>query len=118
MKLVPLEDRIVVKPQDAEEKTAGGIVLPDTAREKPLMGKVIAVGSGKLLDNGSRAAMSVKKNDIVLYGKYSGSDIEIDGDDYKILRESEVLGIVEKYPAQQHQRTTEKSGGIQIWQNK
>ena len=96
MKLVPLEDRIVVKPQDAEEKTAGGIVLPDTAREKPLMGKVIAVGSGKLLDNGSRAAMSVKKNDVVLYGKYSGSDIEIDGDDYKILRESEVLGIVEK----------------------
>jgi chaperonin GroES len=96
MKLVPLEDRIVVKPQDAEEKTAGGIVLPDTAREKPLMGKVIAVGSGKLMDNGSRAAMTVKKNDIVLYGKYSGSDIEVDGDDYKILRESEVLGIVEK----------------------
>ena len=96
MKLVPLEDRIVVKPQDAEEKTAGGIVLPDTAREKPLMGKVIAVGSGKLLDNGSRAAMSVKKNDVVLYGKYSGSDVEIDGEDYKILRESEVLGIVEK----------------------
>jgi chaperonin GroES len=96
MKLVPLEDRIVVKPQDAEEKTPGGIVLPDTAREKPLMGKVIAVGSGKLLDNGARAAMSVKKNDVVLYGKYSGSDIEIDGDDYKILRESEVLGIVEK----------------------
>jgi len=96
MKLVPLEDRIVVKPQDAEEKTAGGIVLPDTAREKPLMGKVIAIGTGKLLDNGSRAAMSVKKNDVVLYGKYSGSDIKIDGDDYKILRESEVLGIVEK----------------------
>lgn len=96
MKLVPLEDRIVVKPQDAEEKTAGGIVLPDTAREKPLMGKVIAVGSGKLLDNGSRSPMNVKKNDVVLYGKYSGSDIEIDGDDYKILRESEVLGIVEK----------------------
>ena len=96
MKLVPLEDRIVVKPQDAEEKTAGGIVLPDAAREKPLMGKVIAVGAGKLMDNGSRAAMSVKKNDVVLYGKYSGSDIEIDGDDYKILRESEVLGIVEK----------------------
>ncbi len=96
MKLVPLEDRIVVKPQEAEEKTAGGIVLPDTAREKPLMGKVIAVGSGKLLDNGSRAPMSVKKNDVVLYGKYSGSDIEIDGNDVKILRESEVLGIVEK----------------------
>lgn len=96
MKLVPLEDRIVVKPKEAEEKTAGGIVLPDTAREKPLMGTVIAVGSGKLLDNGNRAAMNVKKNDVVLYGKYSGSDIEIDGEDYKILRESEVLGIVEK----------------------
>ncbi len=96
MKLLPLEDRIVVKPQDVEEKTAGGIVLPDTAREKPLMGKVIAVGAGKLLDNGRRAAMNVKKNDVVLYGKYSGSDIEIDGEDYKILRESEVLGIVEK----------------------
>ena len=96
MKLLPLEDRIVVKPQDVEEKTAGGIVLPDTAREKQLMGKVIAVGAGKLLDNGRRAAMNVKKNDVVLYGKYSGSDIEIDGEDYKILRESEVLGIVEK----------------------
>ena len=96
MKLIPLEDRIVVKPQDAEEKTAGGIVLPDAAREKPLMGKVISVGAGKVLDNGSRAAMSVKKNDVVLYGKYSGSDVKIDGEDYKILRESEVLGIVEK----------------------
>lgn len=96
MKLIPLEDRIVVKPQDAEEKTAGGIVLPDAAREKPLMGKVISVGAGKVLDNGNRAAMSVKKNDVVLYGKYSGSDVKIDGEDYKILRESEVLGIVEK----------------------
>lgn len=96
MKLIPLEDRIVVKPQDAEEKTAGGILLPDAAREKPLMGKVIAVGEGKKLDNGKLAAMSVKKNDVVLYGKYSGSDVQIDGEDYKILRESEVLGIVEK----------------------
>ncbi len=96
MKLIPLEDRIVVKPQDAEEKTAGGILLPDAAREKPLMGKVIAVGEGKKLDSGKVAAMSVKKNDIVLYGKYSGSDVQIDGEDYKILRENEVLGIVEK----------------------
>lgn len=96
MKLIPLEDRIVVKPQDAEEKTAGGILLPDAAREKPLMGKVIAVGEGKKLDSGKVAAMSVKKNDVVLYGKYSGSDVQIDGEDYKILRESEVLGIVEK----------------------
>lgn len=96
MKLIPLEDRIVVKPQDAEEKTAGGILLPDAAREKPLMGKVIAAGEGKKLDSGKTAAMSVKKNDVVLYGKYSGSDVQIDGEDYKILRESEVLGIVEK----------------------
>ncbi|HOK96513.1 MAG TPA: co-chaperone GroES [Anaerohalosphaeraceae bacterium] len=96
MKLVPLEDRVVVKPQEAENKTAGGIVLPDTAKEKPLMGKVIAVGPGKLLDNGSRGSMSVKKNDIVLYGKYSGSEVEIEGTEYKILRESEILGIVEK----------------------
>ena len=118
MKLLPLEDRIDVKQQDAEEKPAGGIVLPATAREKPLMGKVIAVGAGKLLDNGSRAAMNVKKNDVVLYGKYSGSDIEIDGEDYKILRESEVLGIVEKYPVLQQQPTTEQSGGQYKWQNK
>jgi chaperonin GroES len=96
MKLIPLEDRVVVKPQEAENKTAGGIVLPDTAKEKPLMGKVIAVGPGKMLDSGSRGTMSVKKNDVVLYGKYSGSDVEVEGTEYKILRESEILGIVEK----------------------
>ncbi len=96
MKLKPLEDRVVVKPQEAEEKTAGGIVLPDTAKEKPLMGKVIAVGEGKRLDNGSRADMTVRKNDVVLFGKYSGSEVEVDGVEYKILRESEILGIVEK----------------------
>ena len=96
MKLKPLDDRVVVKPQEAEEKTAGGIVLPDTAKEKPMMGKVIAVGEGKLLDSGKRAALAVKKNDVVLYGKYGGSDVEVDGVEYKILRESEILGIVEK----------------------
>ena len=96
MKLKPLDDRVVVKPQEAEEKTAGGIVLPDTAKEKPMMGKVIAVGDGKVLDNGKRAALAVKKNDVVLYGKYGGSDVEVDGVEYKILRESEILGIVEK----------------------
>jgi chaperonin GroES len=96
MKLKPLEDRVVVKPQEAEEKTAGGIVLPDTAKEKPLMGKVIAVGEGKRLDNGTRAKMTVKKNDVVLFGKYSGSEVELDGTEYKILRESELLGIVEQ----------------------
>ena len=96
MKLKPLDDRVVVKPQEAEEKTAGGIVLPDTAKEKPMMGKVVAVGDGKVLDNGKRAALAVKKNDVVLYGKYGGSDVEVDGVEYKILRESEILGIVEK----------------------
>jgi chaperonin GroES len=96
MKLKPLDDRVVVKPQEAEEKTAGGIVLPDTAKEKPMMGKVIAVGDGKILDNGKRIALAVKKNDVVLYGKYGGSDVEVDGVEYKILRESEILGIVEK----------------------
>ncbi len=96
MKLKPLDDRVVVKPQEAEAVTAGGIVLPESAKEKPLMGKVVAIGTGKLLDSGERGTMSVKKNDIVLYGKYGGSDIEVDGTEYKILRESEILGIVEK----------------------
>jgi chaperonin GroES len=96
MKLIPLEDRVVVKPQEAESKTAGGIVLPDTAKEKPLLGKIIAIGAGKLDDNGKRIPMSVKKNDTVLFGKYSGSDVELDGEEYKILRESEILGVIEK----------------------
>ena len=96
MKLKPLDDRVVVKPQEAEAVTAGGIVLPESAKEKPLMGKVVAIGTGKLLDSGERGTMSVKKNDIVLYGKYGGSDVEVDGTEYKILRESEILGIVEK----------------------
>ena len=96
MKLKPLDDRVVVKPQEAEEKTAGGIVLPDTAREKPMIGKIVAIGSGKLLDSGKRGKMSVKKGDMIVYGKYGGSDVEIDGREYKILRESEILGVVEK----------------------
>jgi chaperonin GroES len=96
MKLKPLDDRVVVKPQEAEAVTSGGIVLPESAKEKPLMGKVVAIGTGKLLDSGERGTMSVKKNDVVLYGKYGGSDVEVDGTEYKILRESEILGIVEK----------------------
>jgi chaperonin GroES len=84
-----------VKQAEAEEKTAGGIVLPDTAKEKPLTGKVIATGPGKLLDNGKRAAMAVKKNDDVIYGKYAGTEVELDGKKYFILRESDVLGIIE-----------------------
>ena len=96
MNLKPLDDRIVIKQSEAEEKTAGGIILPDSAKEKPLIGKVVAIGPGKLLDDGKRAKMSVKKKDEVIYGKYVGSDIEIDREKYVILRESDVLGIVEK----------------------
>jgi chaperonin GroES len=96
MALKPLDDRVVIQQVAAEEKTAGGIVLPDTAKEKPQRGKIIAVGPGKLLDDGKRAAMSVAKGDEVLYAKYSGSEIEIDGKEYVILRESDVLAKIEK----------------------
>jgi len=96
MNLKPLDDRIVIKQLEAEEKTTGGIILPDSAKEKPLIGTVVAIGSGKLLDDGKRASMSVKKDDEVIYGKYVGSDIEIDREKYVILRESDVLGIVER----------------------
>jgi chaperonin GroES len=96
MKLKPLDDRIVIKQSEAEEKTSGGIILPDTAKEKPQIGKIVATGPGKLLDNGKRAEMSVKKKDEVIYAKYIGNEIEIDGEKYVILRESDILGIVEK----------------------
>ena len=96
MKLRPLEDRVVVKQSKAEEKTSGGIFLPDTAKEKPQIGKVISVGPGKILDNGKQSPMNVKKNDEVIYPKYMGNDVEIEGDKYIILRESDLLGIVEK----------------------
>lgn len=96
IKLKPLDDRIVVEPVEAEQKTAGGIVLPDTAQEKPQRGKVLAVGPGKLLDNGKRGEVSVAVGDEVIYGKYAGSDIELDGRDIKILRESDVLAKVVK----------------------
>jgi chaperonin GroES len=92
--LRPLDDRVVVEPMEAEERTAGGIVLPDTAKEKPQRGTVVAVGPGKLLDNGSRGTLSVKIGDVVIYGKYTGSEIEVAGKDVKILRESDVLAKV------------------------
>ena len=94
MKLRPLDDRVVVEPQEAEEVTAGGIVLPDTAKVKPQRGKVIATGPGKLLDSGSRGELSVKVGDEVIYGKYSGTEIELDGREVKILRESDILAKV------------------------
>ena len=96
MKLRPLEDRVVVKQLEAEAKTAGGIVLPESAKEKPQIGKIIAVGAGKMLDTGKRGEMTVKKNDEVIYGKYSGNEVDIDGEAYVILRESDILGIIEK----------------------
>jgi len=96
MKLRPLDDRIIIKQSDAEEKTTGGIYLPDTAKEKPQVGKIIATGPGKLLDNGKRSKMSVNKSDKVIYAKYIGNEVEIDGGKYVILRESDILGIVEK----------------------
>jgi len=96
MKLRPLDDRVVIKQSEAEDKTAGGIILPDTAKEKPQIGKIISVGPGKVLDDGKRGKMSVKKNDEVIYSKYIGNEIEIDGGKYVVLRESDILGIIEK----------------------
>ncbi len=94
--LRPLDDRIVVEPTDAEEKTAGGILLPDTAKQKPQQGKVVAVGPGKLSDKGARTAVGVKIGDTVIYGKYSGSDVEVSGKELKILRESDILAKLVK----------------------
>jgi chaperonin GroES len=94
--LKPLDDRVVVEPMEAEERTPGGIVLPDTAKEKPQRGKVLAVGPGKLLENGQRSTMSVAVGDEVIFGKYAGTDIEIDGREIKILRESDILAKVIK----------------------
>jgi chaperonin GroES len=95
-KIRPLDDRIVVEPLEAEEKTAGGILLPDTARQKPQRGRVLAVGPGKLLDNGKRGKMSVAKGDEVLFGRYAGNDIIVDRKEIKILRENDVLAKVVK----------------------
>jgi chaperonin GroES len=93
--LKPLDDRVVVKPVESESKTAGGIVLPDRAKEKQQRGKVISVGPGRLLDSGERAAVAVKVGDEVLYGKYAGNDVKVDGDEVKIMRESDILAKVE-----------------------
>ncbi|HHV62035.1 MAG TPA: co-chaperone GroES [Firmicutes bacterium] len=89
----PLEDRVVVKASTQEERTKGGIVLPDTAKERPQEGEVIAVGPGKLLENGQRAPMDVKPGDKVIYAKYGGTEIKIDGEEYLILRQSDILAI-------------------------
>ncbi len=92
--LTPLADRVVVKPQEAEEKTKGGIILPDTAKEKPIEGTVVAVGAGKVADDGKAIAPAVKVGDKVLYGKYSGTEVTVDGVDYLIMRESDIFAII------------------------
>ena len=94
IKVRPLDDRVIVETMEAEEKTAGGIVLPDSAKEKPQRGKVVAVGPGRLLDNGERGQLSVAVGDEVIYGKYGGMDIEVNGEEVKIVRESDILAKV------------------------
>ena len=94
VKLRPLDDRVVIEPNEAEDVTAGGIVLPDSAKEKPQRGKVLSVGPGKLLDSGERGKLSVNVGDEVIYGKYSGTEIEVNGRDVKILRETDILAKV------------------------
>ena len=95
MKIRPLHDRVIVKRIEEEEITKGGIIIPDTAKEKPSEGKVVAVGNGKLLDNGKLQALEVKKGNKVLFGKYAGTDIKIDGEDHLIMREDDIIAIVE-----------------------
>jgi chaperonin GroES len=95
MKLKPLNDRVVVKRIEEEQKTAGGIIIPDTAKEKPIQGEVIAVGSGKLMDDGTRRPLDVKAGDRVLYSKYAGTDIKVEGEELLIMREDDILAIVE-----------------------
>lgn len=96
MKINPLSDRIVVKPAEAEEKTKGGLFLPDTAKEKPVWGEVIAAGPGKVTDDGKKIPMEVKVGDKVLYGKYSGTEVSVDGQEVLIMRESDIFAIMPK----------------------
>lgn len=94
MKLIPLNDKIVVERMEADDKTAGGIILPDTAKEKPKQGKVLAVGEGKPLENGKRAAFQVKVNDRVLFTSYAGSEVTVDGKEYLVMTEDDILAVV------------------------
>jgi len=95
MKIRPLHDRVIVKRIDEEDTTKGGIIIPDSAKEKPSEGKIIAVGKGKLLDNGEMLALEVKKGDKVLFGKYAGTEIKIDGEEHLIMREDDIIAIIE-----------------------
>ncbi len=95
MKIRPLQDRIIVKRMEEEEMTKGGIIIPDSAKEKPMEGKVIAVGNGKVLDNGQKSTPDVKAGDKVLFSKYAGTEVKIDGEEHLIMREDDILGIIE-----------------------
>jgi len=95
MKIRPLHDRVIVKRMEGEEKTKGGIIIPDTAKEKPVEGKVIAVGSGKVLEDGKKVPLQVKEGDRILFGKYSGTEVKIDGGEHLIMREDDIIAIVE-----------------------
>ncbi|MFH1454012.1 MAG: co-chaperone GroES [Armatimonadota bacterium] len=96
VQLKPLGDRVVIKPLPTEEVTRGGVILPDSVKEKPQEGKIVAVGTGKILENGQKVPMEVKTGDTVLYGKYSGTEIKLNGEDYLIVRENELFGIITK----------------------
>ncbi len=96
MKIRPLQDRVLVKRVEEEEKTKGGIIIPDTAKEKPVEGLVVAVGKGKVLENGTKVDMSVKVGDRILFSKYAGNEVKIDGVEHLIMREDDILGILEK----------------------
>ena len=95
MKIRPLHDRVVVKRVEEDTTSAGGIVIPDSATEKPIEGKVIAVGNGKILDSGEVRALDVKKGDKILFGKYSGTEVKVDGEEYLVMREDDIMGIIE-----------------------
>ncbi len=95
MKVKPLHDRILVQRIEEEERTKSGIIIPDTAKEKPIMGKVIAVGDGRILENGQKVSLTVKEGDRVLFGKYAGTEVKIEGEEYLIMREDDVLAIIE-----------------------
>jgi chaperonin GroES len=94
MKLKPLADRVVIKPSPAEERSKGGIILPDTAKEKPVVGEIVAIGPGKVTDDGKKVPMEVKVGDKVLYGKYSGTEVTVEGEEYLIMREADIFAIV------------------------
>lgn len=96
MNIKPLRDRVIVRRVNEEEKTKGGIIIPDTAKEKPQEGEVVAVGSGKVLEDGKSVPLEVKKGDRILFGKYSGSEIKVDGEELLMMREEEILGIIQK----------------------